>query len=74
MALNNGTDAVGMWNPANGAWLLINQNASVAPEVSFICGAGSSNLSPLAGKWTPGGSGGATGFELTPEVAPTFAP
>jgi len=83
----NGTDTAGMWNPATGVWLLINQNASIAPQVTYTYGAGNSALIPLPGVWPPGGNISiASGIydptvtDSTPtetpvqEIAPTFAP
>lgn len=80
----------GMYNPSNGSWLLINENASIAPQVTFTFNS-PVNAVQLSGRW--GASGGnapvrefvapATNTpEATmpptataaPQIAPTFAP
>lgn len=77
------TPVVGNWDGANGdsigvvtpsgTWLLINQNASIAPQITFNYGG--SGLIPLVGRWS-GSDTTAPDRESgdAPEIAPTFAP
>lgn len=68
----DGDDTIGIWVSSNGAWLLLNQNASVAPEISFQYGSG--NLYTLVGRWqSVSSTSGVTTSQAEPQIAPTFA-
>src|SRR5947207_9860633 len=51
-----GTDAVGLYDPATGAFFLKNSNAPGAADLAFTFGAGGGAFVPLAGDWD--GNGG----------------
>jgi len=46
----DGDDTPGLYDQTTGAWLLINQNASIAPEISFPYGEFSGAV-PISGDW-----------------------
>src|SRR5262249_16633953 len=48
-------DTVGLYNPANAAFLLINTNTSSAPDIVFVYGPANAGLVPLMGDWNGDG-------------------
>src|SRR5262249_11351096 len=48
-------DTVGLYNPANAKFLLINTNARIAPDISFVYGRANAGLIPLMGDWNGDG-------------------